>query len=465
MFNNSNNNNNNTSSHISPTRYAPHLSEFYSIVNNTSPRSEDKLPLPSPGRMNENGRYNAHLAPASVRSGMSTISDLRTLVTKRDIKNTVDSMDSLVKSSQGYAESLQEVSKHASSMAQSLEALARLKGCSDDAAERLLSASGLFYLLANHENIMSQCLQVALGDNLLNEMEGFQIKSKTLENEFKNNCKEQSMKLKLQERHNIKLSKRKTRNILLYKESLMNLQTQLDQMENLRHDYFQSSYDLVESTCDKVLEDVATVSRARVEISENIARKGWSGGGLDDLLMDAEDPFGKDDESEDTDDLEDEECGQRQHGDNDLEQEITLAPISSTNSAHGEQDKSNTNSSDFLRGPPTPLRKTSQSSLPKSPLGHKNGSDGNNSSIVGSEHPKSFQPDITDPAESAFDNSFSLPLAGSAKSRDSDNDDRAKLDDNIDILNELSTFNLEGNYSKNENHRKISDQSSTHSST
>lgn len=53
------------------------------------------------------------------------------------------------------------------------------------------------------------------------------------------------------------------------------------------------SYELVENTCNKVLNKVATVSRAQVEISENIARKGWSGGGLDDLLYDADDPFSK----------------------------------------------------------------------------------------------------------------------------------------------------------------------------
>ncbi|QLG73984.1 hypothetical protein HG535_0F04960 [Zygotorulaspora mrakii] len=446
---NINSNNNNSSSHISPTRYAPHLSEFYSIVNNTSPRSNNRLPEPiaTHGALKEEDQYNRRMAPASVRSAMSTISDLRTLVTKRDIKDTVDAMNSLFDSSQGYAKSLQEVSKCASLMAQSLETLARLKGCRDDTAERMLSASGLFYLQANHENIMSQCLQGALGDELLNEMDEFQIKSKTMENQFKKNFKDQSMKLKMQERHNIKQSKRKTRNILLYKESLMNLQTQLDQLETLRHDYYQSSYDLVETACDKVLENVATVSRARVEISENIARKGWSGGGLDDLLMDAEDPFGKEDDQEEGE-MEGEYQRQQEEGTHervdDVDPEATLGSKSSSGTTKDTIDENNVSNSDFLRGPPTPVRKMSPLNTVKSPLGHKSGSVRNSSIHDYDESIKMESPqmDISDTAESAFDNSFSLPLAGSAKSRINENDDKSILGDKENILKDMLAIDL-----------------------
>lgn len=273
---------------VSPGRYAPHLSEFYSIVNNTSPRSEQSLD----GVVGERRGSHSMAAP-SVRSNYSSISDLRTLVTKRDIRNTVDAMSSLLESSRAYSASLREVSRNASMMGHSLENFARLKGCSDDDANKLLSASGLFHLLANHESIMSQCLRGVLAENLLDEIDELKVKSKTMENEFRVHAREESLKLKLQEKHNIKLSKRRTRNLVSYKESLVNLQMQLDQLESLRHDYYQDSYNLVESTCAKVLDAVAAVSRARVEISENIARKGWSGGGLDDLLMDAEDPFNK----------------------------------------------------------------------------------------------------------------------------------------------------------------------------
>lgn len=410
--------NNRTSGTMSPERYAPHLSEFYSIVNNVSPRSTDRLGASSPaGTALNRAPYSLPLPPASVRSGMSTISDLRTLITKRDMKNTVDAMSSLLSSSQGYAASLREVSVHASSMAQSLETLARLKGCSDQTAERFLSASGLFYLLANNENIMSQCLRLALGDGLLDEIDDFQIRSKTMENEFKKQCKEQSMKLKLQEKHNTKLSKRRVRNLMLYKESLMNLQAQLDQLETLRHDFYQDSYDLVESTCDNILDNVATVSRARVEISENVARKGWSGGGLDDLLMDAGDPFNKEDET---------------INDNEPGQEVARSELP-INEDEGQRSSSPKESNrDISKEPSTPRKTVSPPIATKSPLAYT---------------PQTTSPldendkYMTEEDDTGFDNSFSLPLAGSTRSRKDDNDD-AQTTGNMNVLEGLNTLKL-----------------------
>lgn len=432
--------NNRTSGTVSPERYAPHLSEFYSIVNNVSPRSTDRLDTSSAtGIALNRAPYSLPLPPASVRSNLSTISDLRTLITKRDMKNTVDAMSSLLSSSQGYSTSLKEVSVHASSMAQSLETLARLKGCSDQTAERFLSASGLFYLLSNHENIMSQCLQLALGDGLLDEIDDFQIRSKTMENEFKKQCKELSMKLKLQEKHNIKLSKRRVRNLVLYKESLMNLQAQLDQLETLRHDFYQDSYDLVESTCDNILENVATVSRARVEISENIARKGWSGGGLDDLLMDAGDPFNKEDET---------------INDNEIEQGATSSELPVNENEEQRSSSPKEINRDISKEPRTPMKTVSPPIVTKSPLDYTSQS---NSPLDENDRY------ITEEDDAGFDNSFSLPLAGSTRSRKDENDD-TQTTGNINVLEGLNTLRLneeEENVVESRKEERTFDQSTT----
>lgn len=397
----------------SPERFAPHLSEFYSIVNNTRTPSMDALSsVDGPEVVVGGTGYKRRMTPASVRSGMSSISDLRTLVTRRDMKDTVDAMSELRSSSQGYARSLREVSTHAGSMAQSLEKLARLKGCSDGTAEKFLSASGLFYLLANHENIMAQCLRSALDEELLDQIDEFQVRFKTMENEFKKQCKEQSMKLKLQEKHNTKLSKRKVRNLVLYKESLLNLQLQLDHLETLRHDFYQDSYNLVESTCDKVLDNMATVSRARVEISESIARKGWSGGGLDDLLIDAEDPFGKDEETI---------CS-----DEELQPEVV------SNGAAGGVEDDQDSKGNLQQEPRTPNKAGHPSKTAKSPL---MGSLRTHASSLDEQQEGLNREN----EEATFDNSFSLPLAGSGRSRNELSPEKQERS----ILAGLTTLNLE----------------------
>ncbi|QLL34814.1 hypothetical protein HG536_0H01890 [Torulaspora globosa] len=393
----------------SPERFAPHLSEFYPIVNNTRTASIGGLPKMDSGELGSGSSgYKRRMTPASVRSGMSSISDLRTLVTKRDMKDTVDAMSELRSSSRGYACSLREVSNHAGCMAQALEKLARLKGCSDGTAEKFLSASGLFYLVANHENIMARCLDSALDEELLEEIDEFQVGFRTMENEFKKECKEQSMKLKLQEKHNTKLAKRKVRNLVQYKESLLNLQLQLDHLETLRHDFYQNSYNLVESTCDKVLDKMATVSRARVEISESVARKGWSGGGLDELLIDAEDPFGKDEETI---------CS-----DEDMSPEAPNRALSSDD----RDSKGNT-----VQEPSTPKKAGSTSKTLKSPL--LSSLRTHASSLNEEQEDRDREDD-----EAAFDNSFSLPLAGSGRSRNEASEDNERT-----ILAGLTTLALE----------------------
>ena len=293
-----------TTNTIIPSRYVPHLSEFYPIVNNTplpsmldassTVASSDKSSAISNDHDHQNNhpRNRHHRGPASIRSSAtSMINDLQTLITRRDVQLTHETMNQLHKTSQQLAHSLAQVSQHASDMAMQLENFARLKGCNDKTAEKFMNASGLFHLLGNHEVIMCDLIHSCLGDDLVDLMDEFRVRGKKLQNAFSAKCKEQSQKLKIQEKFNNKFSKQNVRNLISYRESLNNLQLQLDQFEMLKIDYYNDSYRLVESYCSKVLDKLACIARAQVEISENIARKGWAGGGLDELLIDADDPF------------------------------------------------------------------------------------------------------------------------------------------------------------------------------
>lgn len=424
---------NNHGDHLTPERYAPHLSEFYSIVNNkSSPNDRGRHTLQPPfmddvqststmSRQNVDRGNNYSRRASSVRSGMSTISDLATLITKRDMKSTTDAMTDVLKSSEDYASSLRNVAHSASSMGHSLETLARLKGCNDEAADKLLNASGLFYLIANHEQIMSQTINTILGSSLQDDIDKFNMNSKTLENKFKSQCKEQSMKLKLQEKHNVDLSKRKVRNLLLYRESLSNLQSQVDELETLRHDFYQDSYMLVESTCEKLVEDIASVSRAQVEISENVARKGWSGGGLDDLLLNADDPFNKDIGTEEEEEEEEEgnaDLGDGVNGTSQCQKNIII-----NNDEH--QYRSNHNSRENSVGNST-VKETNIGLITESTdakeIVHSLDSDGLSNNIE--------QHDDTDgdESDSNFNNSFSLPISKLTKPADTDEDKEISKD-------------------------------------
>lgn len=311
---NSDNNNTiqNDTSNITPERYAPHLSEFYPIMNNsnhsnntnntllpgqimTSPQRSEITPNTSKFMSSRNSMRR----PSSVASNTQSImSDLQTLITRHDVKQTKEAMNSLHETANEFQHALSLVASCSSKMASEFENFAKLKGCNDDTAENFMNASGLFHLLGNHELIMSQFVNNLLIESVKDMTDEFQFKSKSLENKFNSKRKEESLKLKIQEKFNNDFSRRNVRNLISYRESLNNLQNQLDQLELLKYDYYNDSYQLVESTCNNVLKNVASITRAQIEISENIARKGWSGGGLDGLLIDADDPFTKNDDEE-----------------------------------------------------------------------------------------------------------------------------------------------------------------------
>ncbi|CCF58420.1 hypothetical protein KAFR_0E02680 [Kazachstania africana CBS 2517] len=280
-----------------PERLPPHLSEFSSIVNNTqleistngTPKTVSNVDVTTPFQrlsVSQNSRR-----PSSINSVGSSIADLETLITQKDVKSTKETLKNLAQASARYHKSLTENSQDSGDIAHLLEKLAKLKGCNDDTSMKLLSSSGLFHLISNHQLILAKIIKDTLvNNNILSE---FDEDSKKLYSEFKLKNKQENANLKRRERVNSKLLKKHDKNLVSYRDSLNSLQDQLNVIETLRFNFFKDSYDLVDRTSAHVLKNFADVSMAQIELFENIARKGWSGGGLDDLLIGADDMFSK----------------------------------------------------------------------------------------------------------------------------------------------------------------------------
>ena len=442
--------NNNDSSRITPERYAPHLSEFYPIMNNNNSatqaddarqQQEGLLPnqiITSPQRSDHttpNSRFqslssrNSMRRPSSVASNSQSImSDLQTLITRHDVKQTKDAMKSLNGTSRELSDALATVARCSSKMAGEFENFAHLKGCNDDTAEKFMNASGLFHLVGNHDLIMSEFINDLLIDSVTDMMDEFQFKSKSLENQFNRKRKEESLKLKIQEKFNNDFSRRNVRNLISYRESLNNLQNQLDQLELLKYDYYNDSYQLVESTCNNVLKQVASITRAQVEISENIARKGWSGGGLDDLLIDAEDPFTKNEEEEEEEEEgegDEEEEDQTDHIMNSIPEEGTETDNNNSNTSSNKKigievsnDDNLSNSMEQLGIQSTPQSMDNNNS--RSIIGVGNSSNitiGNNNNNSSEENIDNEE--LSASSDNENDNSFALPLSNSVGVRTS----------------------------------------------
>lgn len=460
---------------ISPTRYAPHLSEFYLMFNSQNDQglSQQKQQDGSIGvqnqrvdmkikkggveavlegndkgewskrtiKLSENGdRYSHFKRPSSIRSSSRSVRDLETLVTKKDMVQTHELMNNLVNEVNGYASSLTENANQASNVAFALENVVHLKGCTDESANKFLSVSGVFHLLSNHDRIIANLVSETLVPSLRERIKEFSSTYKSSEVTFKKNFKDETIKLKRQESYNIKLSRHKNRNLFSYRENLMNMQQLLDSIEILKHNYYQDSYNLIKFSCQEVLHDMATLTRAQVEISENLARKGWSGGGLEDLIVNAQDPFSKDK-------TDDEAEAEYPLSSNDIKDSIrTTGTVEEADTAacagSEESDKNFSGEGKTVEDTGFTLAAETAEQV----FDHQTSVSARSTGNITITHSslKNTKPNVTDsiPLQTSsksiqVDYSFSLPLAGSKGYLQDDRNSKKKQPEVADILNEF----------------------------
>lgn len=223
--------------------------------------------------------------------------DLPALITSREVSETLKKYNTLLNSASKYREALLQVSAAAAEFGASLEDAARCKGAGSS-EEALLSAGGLHYLVSNHQQILAKSIQRNFEVPVKKQIVQFQRTMATNEETFKTQLKEKSRLLKRQERENLIMSKKRIRNLAVYRNSLLELTSQIDDIDRLKYEHFIHQYDIAQNTSLNILSYAASVVRAEVEIYEGIARKGWSGGGLDDLISAGSDPFGPSEEED-----------------------------------------------------------------------------------------------------------------------------------------------------------------------
>lgn len=314
---------------------APHLSEFYRFVSGSSSsnkQSSSQQPDTTTSSTAQNGASNRLSHTIQLHSVSSTASntnninnnsssnppngrrlssstigtdislspsilDLPMIISNKDKLEYEDVLAKLAVASEKYSGALTTVSKAASEFGSALESLARLKG-SDTQTNDLMSCSGLHFLISNHQQVLASSVeknfQKSLGSIMLN------FKSKTHKNDviFNKELKSRIKYLKNLESVNYRIAKSKKRNLITYKETLKKINDQIDSIDALKYNYYGSLSRLIQDTNDKIIKNCSTIAKAEFEIYENIARKGWSGGGMDTLLINCPDPFGDETETE-----------------------------------------------------------------------------------------------------------------------------------------------------------------------
>lgn len=186
------------STKTSPSRYskATHLTEFYPYLNGGS-----QIPsVPVENERKDNSRQTSMKSPAHERrQSLSTMNtyqsfspstlDLQTLVTKTDMSKTTEAYNDILAASEDYRKALLQVAEAAGNFGAALENGAKCKG-SGNAADGLLSASGLYFLVANHQQILAHSVKESFEVPVSKEINKFKLTSAKNDEIFKNEIKE-----------------------------------------------------------------------------------------------------------------------------------------------------------------------------------------------------------------------------------------------------------------------------------
>ncbi|KAK9429053.1 hypothetical protein V1505DRAFT_289596, partial [Lipomyces doorenjongii] len=212
------------------------------------------------------------------------------IVTKDDIKNNVAAYETLLSAAAALRTALAAVAQAENQFGTALETCAKCRGASES-EDGLSGAAGLQYLAANHHKILSESFTKGFEQPVQAEVDSYAKLTKEHEDKFQKETISRTKELRKTEKQHVKLGKKKQRNLALYRSALMDLTAQVDGLEKLKYEYFKYSLDITQNISAKILKQATGIVRAEVEIFEGIARKGWTGEGLDDILSNSTDPF------------------------------------------------------------------------------------------------------------------------------------------------------------------------------
>ncbi|RDA95281.1 hypothetical protein CP533_3456 [Ophiocordyceps camponoti-saundersi (nom. inval.)] len=315
----------------------------YQTTQDSSPPSPSQLP-PVPSSPVYSVASTAQGGIGGVGGGGSQFSlpappvprPAHAVLAKADLERSQEAYADLVASAKSYRLALASLSSSASAFAAALEACARLKEARADligpisatnpsssssssaavaavasassaatsssagrgcTADPLLSASGVHYLIANHQQILSETVYRAFEVPLLHDLDRWRSVIEDEEETYQHSITAQSREVKRLEREGLKLHRQRRRDVGRFRAHLVDLTAKLDGLTTLHADHARSLLRESQETSTRIVDASCSLVRAEVDIFESLARKGWSGGGLDDLLDRGRDLFAADDDA------------------------------------------------------------------------------------------------------------------------------------------------------------------------
>lgn len=157
-----------------------------------------------------------------------------------------------------------------------------------------MAASGVHHLIANHQQILSETVYRSFEVPLLHDLDKWQRVIDDEEETYQQKIRAQTKEVKRLEKEGLKLHKQKRRDVARFRAHLVELTGKLDGLTTLHSDHARTMLRESQDTSGRIVDASCSLVRAEVDIFESLAKKGWTGGGLEDVLEKGQDLFASD---------------------------------------------------------------------------------------------------------------------------------------------------------------------------
>jgi len=163
-------------------------------------------------------------------------------------------------------------------------------------ADTLLTVAGLQHLVANHHQILSETVYRSFEVPLLHELDKWRAAVDDEEEGYASAVAAQSREIRRLEKEGLKLHKQRRRDVAKFRSHLVELTTKLDGLTTMHGEHARTLLRESQETSARIVDASCSLVRAEVDIFESLARKGWTGGGLEDVLEKGVDLFANDED-------------------------------------------------------------------------------------------------------------------------------------------------------------------------
>lgn len=205
----------------------------------------------------------------------------------------------VLKATEAYRNAMQALGIASADLGASLYDYADTKGCRSGQTALpehhvdidVDAAAGLHMLISSHLHVLSQSFNDNVETPMKAASEEYKDELAAREREFQRVLTAKMSALHTSESRRIKDSRSRSRNLDRYRNSLLDLTSQVDDINRAKFDFLSDLHSLETNVAESVHKSLSTAVTAEIEVFDAIARKGWSGAGLDGLLAGCPDPF------------------------------------------------------------------------------------------------------------------------------------------------------------------------------